>query len=876
MKSTESNGAAPDWGVNKRERLSFAPVTSASEIGGAVSREFHQASRFPRANVRPRVHGKFIFLGDEKLYVRGVTYGTFRPGDDGSQFPCQEAVDRDFAQMAANGVNAVRTYTLPPVWLLDAAARHGLWVMVGTSWPQEIAFLDDDKAVRLAEDRVREGMRACAGHPALLCYAIGNEIPASIVRWHGPRRVERFLERLYRIAKAEDPEGIVAYVNYPSTEYLQLPFVDLICFNVYLEAQDRLQAYLARLHNIVGERPVIIAEMGLDSRRNDQDTQAWAVDWQIRASFAAGCAGVFVFAWTDEWYRGGADIEDWDFGLTSRDRQPKPALAAARKAFSEAPFSTHIPWPRISVVVCSHNGASTIRDCLEGLRKLVYPNFEVIVVDDGSADATAAIAAEYDLHLISTPNRGLGEARNTGMRAASGEIVAYIDDDAHPDSHWLIYQAATFMAREYAGVGGPNFAPPGDGLIADCVANSPGGPVNVLISDEEAEHIAGCNMAFRKSSLEMVGGFDPQFRAAGDDVDICWRFQQHGLKLGFTPAAVVWHHRRNSLRAFWRQQRGYGQAEALLEKKWPEKFNAVGHFSWVGRMYGRCLTRPIGLRPARIYHSVWGTGLFQSLYQPAPSIIGLLVMMPEWYMIIAALGALSLIGILWSQLLFVLPVFTLAIGALLLQVAQGATRASFADLSGAAPSGRRIARLKRYGLTAFLHLLQPLARLSGRLQQGLTPCRRCRGPRLSLRMRKTWAIWSEHWQSTEDRVRSVEAALQREGVVVNRGGECDRWDLEVRGGLMGATRMLMAIEEPGAGRQLVRFRWWPKCSPQALVLTLLISLFSVAAALDQAWGAATILGIVAASLATRMYQECTAGAAVFEHILQKLEGSKVG
>src|SRR5438876_3592722 len=83
---------------------------------------------------RPRVGGKFLFVGNEKLYVRGVTYGTFRPGPDGNAFPDEATVAADFALMAANGVNAVRTYTVPPRWLLDCARRRGIRVMVGVDW----------------------------------------------------------------------------------------------------------------------------------------------------------------------------------------------------------------------------------------------------------------------------------------------------------------------------------------------------------------------------------------------------------------------------------------------------------------------------------------------------------------------------------------------------------------------------------------------------------------------------------------------------------------------------------------------------------------------------------------------------------------------
>src|SRR5262245_6204350 len=164
--------------------------------------------------IRPRAEGKFIFVGDAKLHVRGVTYGPFRPDESGSEYHDLASVERDFAQMAANGINAVRTYTVPPRWFLDAAQRHGLWVMVGLPWEQHVTFLDNKGLARDIQRRVCAGVRACARHPAVLCYTIGNEIPAPIVRWHGRRRVERFLEELYWAAKAEDPEALFTYVNY--------------------------------------------------------------------------------------------------------------------------------------------------------------------------------------------------------------------------------------------------------------------------------------------------------------------------------------------------------------------------------------------------------------------------------------------------------------------------------------------------------------------------------------------------------------------------------------------------------------------------------------------------------------------------------------
>jgi O-antigen biosynthesis protein len=142
---------------------------------------------------RPSAPGKFLYVGDRKLWVRGVTYGTFRPNAGGVMYPAPSTVRRDFAQMAASGFNAVRTYTAPPPWLLDVAADYGLRVMVGVSWPQQVTFLDDRRRARSIERSMRATVRQYAGHPALLAIAIGNEIPAPIVRWHGPTAIARHL-----------------------------------------------------------------------------------------------------------------------------------------------------------------------------------------------------------------------------------------------------------------------------------------------------------------------------------------------------------------------------------------------------------------------------------------------------------------------------------------------------------------------------------------------------------------------------------------------------------------------------------------------------------------------------------------------------------
>src|SRR5213594_1301324 len=818
---------------------------------------------------RPRVRGKFLFVGDEKLYIRGVTYGAFAPDAQGNEYHDLATVDRDFAQIAAAGINAVRIpHTMPPRALLDVAQRHGLRVMVGLSAEQYVGYLIDRRGAPDVEALVAAKVRDCAGHPGLLCYALGNEIPAPMARWLGPERVQRYLERLYRVVKREDPEGLVTYVNYPTTEYLVLPFLDLLSFNVYLESQDRLKLYLARLQNIAGDRPLLMSELGLDSLRNGERAQAQVLDWQLRTAFAGGCAGVFIFSWTDEWYRH-QGVADWAFGLTREDRSPKLALDAVREAFADVPFSSRLHWPRVSVVVCSYNGARTIGDCLDGLARLDYPDCEVIVVDDGSRDATAAIAHRYAPVLVQTPHRGLSHARNAGLAAATGEIVAYLDDDAYPDPHWLTYLAATFLSTSHAGVGGPNIAPLGDGPIAECVARAPGGPVHVLVSDREAEHIPGCNMAFRKSCLEAIGGFDPQFRTAGDDVDVCWRLQERGWTLGFHPAAMVWHHRRNSLRTYWRQQIGYGRAEAMLERKWPEKYNGLGHVRWAGRIYGDGLTYTLGWRRPRVYHGVWGVAPFQSLYQPSSSLLGSLPQMPEWHLMTASLAGIAALSVAWRPFTLAVPLLVAAIVPPVAQAWLSALRARFPDR----PDGW-VARLRRRLLTAALHLVQPLARLRGRLNEGLTPWRRHGTPRPTPLWPVTTSIWTERWQDQEQRLRTMEAGLRADGACVLRGGRHTRWDLEVRGGLFGAARLLMGVEEHAGGKQLVRLRWWPVVPVVGPLLALVLTALARGASMDRAWVAASILGFGALLSAIRTLEQCSAAmATIREAVAQLRRGS---
>ncbi|HYT17155.1 MAG TPA: glycosyltransferase [Thermoplasmata archaeon] len=795
---------------------------------------------------RPTVRGKFLYLGNEKFWVRGISYGTFFVDENGEERFTAETVERDFAQMAANGFNVVRVHTGPPRWLLDAALRNGLRVMVGLNWGEHMAFLGEPGKVEEIEARLRRWSRACAGHPAVFGYSIGNEIPASIVRWHGRRRVEKFIQRLYRIAKEEDPDALVTYVNYPSTEYLRLPFLDFVSFNVYLESRRSLEDYLARLHSLSDDRPLLLSEIGLDSLRNGEEKQAAILSGQVRAAFRLGCAGVVVFAWTDEWYHGKFPVEDWAFGLTTRDRTPKPALRAVSQALAESPFSPDLRWPKISVVVSTLNGAATLRDTLVGLEQLDYPDYEVIVVNDGSTDGTPQIASEYQVRLITTKNQGLSAARNVGIRAAAGEIVAFIDDDAYPEIHWLRFLALAFLEGKYVGVGGPNLPPPDDGWMADAVANAPGGPNPVLLSDTVAEHIPGCNMAFRKDALEAIDGFDSRFRSAGDDVDVCWRLRDRGGLLGYSAAAVVWHHRRRSIRRFWRQQVGYGKAEALLERKWPSRYSRVGQLSWIGRIYGKGVSVDLSSLGGRVYQGVWGTAPFQSLYESRGSRWSW-ALAPEWYLMIGLLSGTFLLSLGWGASIIFGPALLVAVALPVAHASIGARRARFVARD---PRGRGSLTGLRLAVL-FLNLMQPLARLSGRVRGGLTVWRR-RGPKTRPRFRRLrMTYWRDDREAPEETLRKLQAGLVDAGAIARAGGEFDPWDLEVRGGPLGGSRLLLAVEEHAPGKQLLRFRIFPVYERSAFGLGAMFAAISIGAWWSGAWAASLASGAAAGLVGAR-------------------------
>ena len=782
-----------------------------------------------------RVQAKFLFEGDRKFFVKGVTYGPFAPDSKGEYFGTPEKAQADLTMMSAAGINLARVYYVPPSWFLDACAAHGIRCLVSIPWAEHIEFLNQRKIRREIEQAIKDAVRTNRGHPAMFGYLIGNEIPSQMVRWLGPQRVTEFLEELIYLAKRENPDTLYSYASFPPTEYLLPQNADFFTFNVYLHNQADFDRYLARLQNLAEDRPLILGEFGMDTIRHREEEQAEILEWHIESVVRGGLAGTIIYSWTDEWFRGGQEITDWAFGLVTRERTPKKAYETVKEIFAGpekvAERVRLKRYPRVSVIVCSFNGGKTLRDCLEALDRIDYPDYEIVIVDDGSTDHSPEVISQWtkdreaqlegwknrpDLQSVRQDNMGLSHARNTGANTATGEILAYTDSDCMADPDWLYYLIGTLLSGDYAGVGGPNISPPAQDWIQACVAAAPGGPSHVLLTDVVAEHIPGCNMAFHRWAFDAVGGFDPDYRKAGDDVDFCWRLQQSEQVIAFSPAAVVWHYRRFTLRAFAKQQKGYGDAESMLRFKHLIFFGPTGTAKWKGQIYGAPRFTWLVNRPL-IYHGVFGEGLFQSIYPTPRSEIANYLASLEWVVLTTLVFFLS-IGFPALRIVPYLMfggTFLVALSYML-----------HARLEPQFDSVR--ARL----LVTFLAFSQPLVRGWTRyftwIKYKRTPERviRSRDEELEKgsagRRFSKLEFWNEEGHGRERLLAETTKLLEDEGWSYSLDTGWNDWDLQVYGSLWWLVRLRTVTEYHGGPKCLTRANLQPRAAGATVIVNVLL------------------------------------------------------
>jgi glycosyltransferase involved in cell wall biosynthesis len=196
----------------------------------------------------------------------------------------------------------------------------------------------------------------------------------------------------------------------------------------------------------------------------------------------------------------------------------------------------------VSVVIPALNEESYISRCLVSVLEQDYPHdrMEVVVVDNGSVDATASIARRFPVRVIEEPRAGVARARNTGIRAAKGEIVAFIDADCNAKPGWLRELLSGSDDKAIGCFVGDILPMPDGGLISDYIHDRRLISQEALLSSTPPV-AAGANIAYRKSVFEEIGCFDEKF-TEGEDGDLFWRFaKSNRFQYRFQPQAVVFH-----------------------------------------------------------------------------------------------------------------------------------------------------------------------------------------------------------------------------------------------------------------------------------------------------------------------------------------------
>jgi len=167
-------------------------------------------------------------------------------------------------------------------------------------------------------------------------------------------------------------------------------------------------------------------------------------------------------------------------------------------------------WPRASVVICCYNAEKYLSKCLDALKAQTYPNFEIIVVDDGSTDKTSEVAKKHGAKLIRIEHSGLPTARNVGVRSAEGDVIAFTDADCVVGPKWLEKLIKELMSGNYAGViGGTVKVLNTESFVARCLG------VGIEAKPIKC-YAGGYNMAYWRKVIEEVGGFDGSFSRGGD------------------------------------------------------------------------------------------------------------------------------------------------------------------------------------------------------------------------------------------------------------------------------------------------------------------------------------------------------------------------
>ena len=206
----------------------------------------------------------------------------------------------------------------------------------------------------------------------------------------------------------------------------------------------------------------------------------------------------------------------------------------------------------VSVVICTYNRAEYLKRCIESLKSQTYIYFEIIVVNGPSIDETNQVLEKYpEIQVLKQQTlSGLSYARNMGIKASNGEIIAFIDDDAVADKNWIKFLIDGYTDESIGGAGGPVLDITGkwhqfkNGYISKAGIPSFIQENDLNYNDQKGvflNNLMGTNSSFRRNALLKIGLFDENIKYFFDETDVCVRIIMHGYKIKHLDNAIVFH-----------------------------------------------------------------------------------------------------------------------------------------------------------------------------------------------------------------------------------------------------------------------------------------------------------------------------------------------
>ncbi len=235
--------------------------------------------------------------------------------------------------------------------------------------------------------------------------------------------------------------------------------------------------------------------------------------------------------------------------------------------------------PRISIVIPAYNSATTLGKTLDGCLSQVYPGeIEIVVVDDGSTDATEAVAARYArVVYLRQENGGPARARNSGWKASTGEIIFFTDSDCVPNPNWVAQMVSRYTDTAVGAVGGSYDILNPHSLLSRLIHEEI--VQRHLRMPAEVSFLGSYNVSFRRTALEAAGGFEESYRmASAEDNDLCYRLRQAGWRLLFDRENRVGHFHPTRVWSYYRRQMWHGYWRMKLYR-WHPKMAAGDQYS---------------------------------------------------------------------------------------------------------------------------------------------------------------------------------------------------------------------------------------------------------------------------------------------------------